>query len=169
MDFPTLLTHSLTYGAILSVLLIFTFLALFLISPASWVHDYPPDIKAAFGEMDARSRQWQRIAVIPTLLIMFGVPIWSVVRLADIGGPALTFWDVALSVFIVATTFNLVDLVILDWLVFVTWQPKRIVLPGTEGLAGYKDYGFHLKASLKGQVGIFVVSLVFAAVTVLII
>lgn len=42
----------------------------------------------------------------------------------------------------------LFDLLVMDWLFFVTLQPKRIILPGTEGAAGYKDYGFHLKVSL---------------------
>jgi hypothetical protein len=169
MDFPTLLTHSLAFGAIFSLLLGATFISLLLISPTSWVDDYPPDIRARFGEMSPRAKKWRAIAVIPTLIILLGVPAWSVVRLVDLAGPTLTFWDVALSVFIVATTFNVIDLLILDCLIFVTWQPKWIVLPGTEGMAGYKDYGFHLKGSLKGQVGIIVVSLVFAAVTVLIV
>lgn len=167
MDFPTLLTHSLTFGAILSTLLTALFLALFLISPASWVNDYPPDIREKFGEMDAAARRWRSIAAIPTLVIMLGVPIWSVTRLVALAGPGVAFWQVAFSVFIVATTFNLIDLVILDWLIFVTWQPRRIVLPGTEGMAGYKDFRFHLEASLKGQIGIVAVSLVFAGVTML--
>jgi hypothetical protein len=94
---------------------------------------------------------------------MVGVTGWSVIRLAEIAGPALNFWHIALSVFIIWTVFNVVDLLILDWLFFVTLQPNGIVLPGTEGMAGYKDYGFHLRGSLKGQVGIAIVSLIFAA------
>ncbi len=167
MTFPTLITHSLTYGAILTVLLSVTFLSLFFVSPASWVGDYPPDIKARFGPMDARARKWKGIFAIPTFAIMVGVTGWSILRLGEIAGPALTFWHVALSVFIIWTVFNVVDLLILDWLVFVTLQPKGIVLPGTEGMAGYKDYGFHLRGSLKGQVGIAIVSLIFAALAML--
>ncbi len=60
--------------------------------------------------------------------------------------------------------FNLVDLVILDWLIFVTLQPKFTVLPGTEGLAGYKDYAFHFKAFLRGTVLCFLASLVIAGI-----
>jgi hypothetical protein len=94
---------------------------------------------------------------------MGGVTGWSILRLVEIAGPALNFWHIALSVFIIWTVFNVVDLLILDWLFFVTLQPKGIVLPGTEGMASYKDYGFHLRGSLKGQVGIAIVSLIFAA------
>ena len=42
------------------------------------------------------------------------------------------------------------DLVILDWLIFVTIQPSFIVIPGTEGMAGYKDYWFHFEVSFLG-------------------
>ena len=43
--------------------------------------------------------------------------------------------------------FNLVDLILLDWLLFTYIQPRFVVLPGTEGLAGYRDYWFHFRAS----------------------
>ena len=43
-----------------------------------------------------------------------------------------------------------VDLLILDWLIFCTITPSFAVYPGTEGFAGYKDYGFHLKAHARG-------------------
>jgi len=43
-------------------------------------------------------------------------------------------------------------LLILDWLIFVTIQPSFIVIPGTEGMAGYKDYWFHFQVSFLGWV-----------------
>ncbi|MDH3734751.1 MAG: hypothetical protein OEU54_14585 [Gemmatimonadota bacterium] len=57
------------------------------------------------------------------------------------------------------SVFNLVDLLILDWLILVRIQPGFVVLPGTEGLAGYDDYRFHGHAFLIGTTGILVVSL----------
>jgi hypothetical protein len=46
--------------------------------------------------------------------------------------------------------FALWDLFILDWLIFVTILPVFVVIPGTEGLAGYKDYWFHVEVSFLG-------------------
>jgi len=46
-------------------------------------------------------------------------------------------------------TFNLVDWLLLDW-PLVYWQPRLVVLPGTEGLAGYTDYRFHFRGFLIG-------------------
>ena len=43
----------------------------------------------------------------------------------------------------------LLDLTILDWLLFVTIIPDFVVIPGTEGLVGYDDYPFHLREHLR--------------------
>jgi hypothetical protein len=64
--------------------------------------------------------------------------------------------------------FNLVDLLVLDWLIFVTIQPRIIVLPGTEGMEGYRDYGFHFRAFLKGVAGSLIAGLIVAGVVVVI-
>jgi len=75
-----------------------------------------------------------------------------------------TFLAVFLGVFTVLLVFNVVDLLVLDWLIFVTIRPGIVVLPGTEDAEGYRDYGFHFRAFLKGVVGSFTASLVIAAV-----
>jgi hypothetical protein len=57
-----------------------------------------------------------------------------------------------------------VDLVVLDWLVFVTLQPRFVVLPGTEGMAGYRDLRFHVRGFARASVASLVIAAVFAAV-----
>ena len=52
-----------------------------------------------------------------------------------------------LHVFLLFLLVNVWDLVVLDWLFFITIQPDLVVFPGTEGLAGYRDYWFHFRAS----------------------
>ena len=46
-------------------------------------------------------------------------------------------------------TFNVLDWLVLDW-GLVYWQPRFIVLPGTEGMAGYGSYWFHFRGFLIG-------------------
>jgi hypothetical protein len=48
--------------------------------------------------------------------------------------------------------FNIFDLLVLDWFFFCTVQPRLMVLPGTEGMPGYRDYRFHFIGFLKGLV-----------------
>jgi hypothetical protein len=53
--------------------------------------------------------------------------------------------EIFLSVAGVVFLFNLVDWLILDWLIVCTITPKFMVLPGTEGMAGYKNYATHFR------------------------
>jgi hypothetical protein len=46
-------------------------------------------------------------------------------------------------------TFTILDCFVLDW-GLVYWQPRFVVLPGTEGLAGYRNYWFHFRGFLIG-------------------
>ncbi|HEX2740847.1 MAG TPA: hypothetical protein VHM69_10385, partial [Rubrobacter sp.] len=90
--------------------------------------------------------------------------VLSALRLARIGDDEV-FFAVFFGTFIMLLVFNLVDLLILDWLVFNTLRPGFVVLPGTEGARGYSDYGFHFRAFLKGVVGALVVSFIVAGAT----
>jgi hypothetical protein len=80
----------------------------------------------------------------------------------------VTFLRVFVNSAVILMMFNLVDLIVIDWLIFNTLQPRFIILPGTEGMAGYHDYGFHFRQFLKGTAGSLVVSLMIAAITTLV-
>lgn len=138
------------YGLGLSLVLGAVMVISFWLAPDMWVGDYPPDIKAKYGEMSGRAKQYR-----PLIAVLFFGAILVVVSLALINLPAPVgadtgFWDYILTAFTVLFVFNLFDLLIADWLVFVFIQPKIIILPGTEGMAGYKDYGFHFRGFLIG-------------------
>jgi hypothetical protein len=51
------------------------------------------------------------------------------------------FLEIALTAFGVVFLFNLVDWLVLDWLILCAITPKFVVLPGTAGMPGYKEYG----------------------------
>lgn len=159
------LQHGLVYGALLSVLMSALFLTGALLSPDVMLRGYPPDIKGKYGPVSEKGNRIRKRMVAPLFLILLGTPIISVIHLARVNGGELAFGAVFLSVFVTLLTFNVVDLVILDWLIFVTLQPGFVVLPGTEGMAGYKDYDFHFKAFLRGTVLCLIASLVIAGIT----
>jgi hypothetical protein len=54
--------------------------------------------------------------------------------------------------FLLLLVFNIVDLIVLDWLVFCTWTPSFLIIPGSEGSEAYKDYFYHFKASIIGTI-----------------
>ncbi len=145
-------------GAILSVLMCVAFVGLAYLNPEIWLPDYPPDIRERFGPMSGRAKK----AGVPVFLILVATLAFAAVRFARIAGGESSFLAVFLGVFTALLVFNVVDLLVLDWLIFMTMRPKIVVLPGTEGAQGYRDYGFHFRAFLKGVVGPAAASLVIA-------
>ncbi len=162
----TLFLQNLTNGLIYSLIVGSLFMLIGRINPEMWLDDYPPDIKQKFGPMSPKTNRLRLILGIPTLLFLLGFPFFVVFQYAQ--EATLTFWQVFGSLLMLYTFFNLFDLLILDWLIFNTIQPRFIILPGTEGMAGYKDYGFHFRGSLKGQVGLTLFSLIGAGVMMLV-
>ena len=165
-DLVLLLQHGVLYGAVLSVLMVLSFVGAAYLNPEIWLPDYPPDIRERFGPMSERAKRQRRLVGIPVFLLLAGVLVLSSVRLAQIGSESI-FFSVFFGTVVVLVVFSAVDLLILDWLVFVTLRPNIVVLPGTEGAEGYGDYGFHFRAFLKGLAGSSVASLLACVLTAL--
>jgi hypothetical protein len=60
--------------------------------------------------------------------------------------------------------FNLVDLLILDWLIVCWVKPSWVILPGTEHIVIPNPYVHHFKGFLMGTVGLAILGLAIAAV-----
>lgn len=63
---------------------------------------------------------------------------------------------------------SVVDLLLLDWLIFCKITPDFIVIPGTEGMETYKDFNFHIKGFFKGIVICGFFSILLALIRILI-
>jgi len=121
-------------------------------NPVSMVHDYPPDIYRKAMELglvaESQNRSSKKFLVkrmiaIALIGILFGLIVHYV-------NGANSFLAGAGYTFILWTAANWYDALVIDCLWFC--HSKRVVIPGTEGMAGYKDYLFHIKAALKGMV-----------------
>lgn len=165
MSYQKVRNHVLKDGSLLSLSLAALISLTFYINPEIWVHDYPPDIQEKFGPKSDKARRQTKLAAIPFFLLLIGLVIRSNLVLKKENGGVLPFRMAFLNTYGQFLYFWLFDLVIMDWLVFVTLQPSGIVLPGTEGAAGYDDYGFHLKAALPALPLTILPSLLIAALT----
>jgi hypothetical protein len=169
MDFALIAQHGVVYGLMLSVLFSLVLLGAVSVNVEIMLNDYPPDVKKAYGaEKNPRTRGQRRVFSLLFLAVLFGVLCYSMVDLAETTSIKLTFLPLFVLVFIELFAFNLWDLLILDWLFFVTIQPKFIFAPGTEGLAGYKDYYFHFKGFLTGIVFSLVSALALTGIALII-
>jgi cation transport ATPase len=97
------------------------------------------------------------------MALLLGAPLVSTGLVARaMAEPSFTaLWQHA---FVVVLVFNLVDLLLVDWLVLCTFTPRAFVLPGTEGMAGYKNYWRHFRGFLIGMVVSAVLATIAAAI-----
>jgi hypothetical protein len=148
-NWPLVFKTALAYGVTLSLVLTALMIVIGAIALDMFVGDYPPDIRKKYGPMSRRSARLR-----PFLTPLFFIPV-VIIPLVGLNAlraelayvafiPAFVFSAVVLLV------FNTYDLMVLDWLLFCTIQPRQMVLPGTEGMAGYRDYRFHFIGFLKG-------------------
>lgn len=163
-----LLRHALIWGSVLSLYLGIAFVGLLFVNAEMWLADYPPDIRKAFGPMGPGARAQRAWLGIPVVLMALAIVVYATVRFVETYPESSDFAGVALHTFVMLMVFNIVDLLVIDWLVFVRIRPAFVVLPGTEGLAGYDSYGFHARAFFKGTLGIAVASLVIAGIAVVV-
>lgn len=171
INLQLLFTNALAYSLALSLVLATIMLISAYIAPDMWVGDYPPDIKERFGPMSARASRLRPYVAVVFFLALLAVPLSGLFSLQSTFGhipflSALAFSSLVLLV------FNLFDLLVLDWLLFCTIQPRLMVLPGTEGMAGYRDYWFHFVGFLKGlgfcTVGGLVIASIWAVIQTLV-
>ncbi|NME98917.1 nitroreductase [Aneurinibacillus aneurinilyticus] len=151
-------------GTILS----FVFLAILLVSlyynPRIWLLDYPKDIqKVAEARTKKENRQFYVIGTI--IMSLIAVPFITSIYFE---GNEITFLKAFLHLYIVFFMVSLADLIILDWLIFCLITPNFIIIPGTKGAKGYKDYLFHFIGFLKGAVMYGIFSLFLAGLRIVV-
>jgi hypothetical protein len=138
-------------GTVMNVLLTIIVYGSIYINPLFWISDYPPDIQAAVGKVDLPISQ-QLVAGVLFLFIVVGVPLYSNAKLRRQNNGQMSFLMAFIHSSLIFFYFAVWDLLVFDWLIFVTIQPDFIVIPGTEGMAGYSDYWFHFQVSFLGWV-----------------
>lgn len=151
-------------GAILSFLASLILLVLLRYNPRLFLQDYPENIQNKVPPKTKKEKKQSLVLGIPFLLLFVVVPFLSTLGLMRQSGGEATFVQLFLHAFGVVFIFNLVDLVLLDWLLFCTITPTFMVIPGTEGSQAYKDYFYHLKASVVGTFLSFLTGLVIAGI-----
>ena len=142
---------------IIELLILFLLFTLMIVpavlkNPISMSHDYPKDIYIKAQELglvkDSQNRSskkfWiKRLIALALLGIIFGLVVYYF-------NGADSFVKGALYTYLLWAAANWYDCIVIDWIWFC--HSKRVVIPGTEGMKGYKDYKFHAIGSLKGMI-----------------
>ncbi|MDQ2904332.1 MAG: nitroreductase [Ktedonobacteraceae bacterium] len=154
-------TTILVYGIPASLLLSAIILIMELINPRLMLRSYPKDVKAAVSAATPEEKRQTLVGAVPFWFVLLGFPIAAALSVRASNQEFLLLFLSAFGVMLLA---NLVDWLILDWLIFCTITPKFVILPGTEGLAGYKNYAMHFRGFLIGTALSVIVSLIIAGI-----
>jgi hypothetical protein len=158
------LRYVLIDGAILSLLASLYLMAVLWFNPRLFLQDYPAAIQAAVPPKTEQEKRLSLLVGLPFLLLLLVAPLVSTLAFVRGSGGSVSFLSTFLHAFGVIFTFNVVDWLLLDWVVFCTLTPGFLVIPGSEGMAAYKDYFYHFRASLVGTVLSLVGGVLIAAV-----
>ena len=163
MDILQLIQLGALWGMIFGVVFSIAMLIIGRINAEMILNDYPPDIRAKYGVMSEATRKQANLMTLPLLATLGLVVALGLGQLRNISG-ALTFVETLIVSTIIFQMWNLLDLVLLDWFLLMTLKPKFMILPGTEGMAGYSDYRFHFRKFLNGIVFTFILALVVTVI-----
>ena len=161
-----ILTRVLIDGAILTVVLSAALVLMLVLNPRLALSDYPEDVKAAVPPRTRRELLLGVALSIPMLIVAVAIPLYSAWLVRTQSGAGLAY-GTAFAIFLGEYfLFYAFDLIVLDLGMFYLWTPKFLVLPGTEGMPGYKDWRPHVKAQLTtGSLIVVVLSALLAVVT----
>lgn len=151
-------------GAILSVVASLILISSLRFNPRLFLQDYPDDIQSKVPPKTEKENQQSLVVGIPFLIVLVAIPFILTLTLKHQSGEDVSFLQLFLNAFGVAFIFNLVDLLFLDWLMFCTITPKFVVITGTEGMEGYKDYSYHFRGFIIGTFLSVVAGLVVAGI-----
>ncbi|MBN2051733.1 MAG: hypothetical protein JW760_14880 [Spirochaetales bacterium] len=154
-----LFLHCLVYNA----LAVSALLPIMVKNPRYMMQDYPAEITEGLEGKTVKEKKESFLFGLPFISILFLYPL--IFSLYGKLGLHYTFFKNWMAVLVIALSFNVVDLLILDWLIFCSITPGWMVIPGTEGNPGYKNYLYHFIGFLKGCVFSVAGSIIFAAIS----
>jgi hypothetical protein len=143
-----LIEKALIHGIILSVGLCGWILIILRVNPRFEMKSYPKEILDSVDKQTKKEKIRFVSMALPVMLLVVGYILFSLVQTyqyKDISLIMLFF-----HLFISFMVWNLVDLLVMDWLLFCKINPNFMILPGTKGNPGYKNYKYHFIGFIKG-------------------
>jgi hypothetical protein len=113
---------------------------------------FPKEIREIVPPKSEKERRMSILLGVPLGLLFIGSTFASALLWRASAQGSLSFWELFAHVFCLFFVFNLVDLLILDWLIVCRFTPRWLIIPGTEHIVMPKEYLYHFKGFLMGTV-----------------
>ncbi len=151
-------------GALLSVVTSTYLLVLLRFNPRMFLRHFPKEIREIIPPRSVKEMRMSILLGVPLGLLFLGSACASALLWRASAQASLSFWELFAHVFGLFFLFNLVDLLILDWLIVCRFTPRWLIIPSTEHIVMPKQYLYHFKGFLMGTVVSVMGGLAIAAV-----
>lgn len=142
--------------SVLFVVLVLTSLAY---NPRLWIQDFPKEIQAEMEPLSSAEQIMRVLVAVLLLVVVIGIPVLSVLSVESTRGD-VTILGAFLHIWVIFMVVNLIDLLLIDWVIGVWWQPEFLLTPELRSGQQYNTYRFHLIEHLKGTLMLTVLALV---------
>ena len=143
-----MLIEALYSGFLYSILISVLVLLSFKHEPRIWLHHFPKQFQDAVPSRTKKENRLMKLWSIPItgsmLLVPLAIALWRHSVLD------FSYVDAVMYIGIIMLVFCVVDLVILDWLISICWNPKWMQIEGTESVWHYNSFKYQLYWNLKG-------------------
>ncbi|MBN2044576.1 MAG: hypothetical protein JW757_06110 [Anaerolineales bacterium] len=129
----------------------------------------PEDLISAIPQQGEAEKRRAALLKLIWLSWAVGFPVFSTFHFKALSGSLPGFLFLFLHAFLVFFSFWLVDLVFIDGIILCWVTPEWVVVPGTEGYAGYKDFGWHLRGHFGKGLLVITAAGLLAAVLVMVV
>jgi len=160
------ITKILIDGGILTFLICIYLTAVIKYNPRFALKDLPKDIQDAVPSLSKKEKRIAILLSVPFFGLLIAIPFISTQQVEALH-EGISFLSLFLHASGILFIVHVLELLIMDLLVYCTLTPKFIIIPGTEGLPGYKNYWHQIRAHLRGLPLIFILGLAIAGVVVI--
>jgi hypothetical protein len=144
--------RTLRDGALLSIVASTYLLVMLRFNPRMFLKHFPREIREIVPPRSEKERRMSILLGVPLGLLFIGSTLASALLWRASAQGSLSFWELFAHVFGLFFFFNLVDLLILDWLIVCRFTPRWLTIPGTEHIVMPKEYLYHFKGFLIGTI-----------------
>ena len=143
---------TLTHALLLCIPFTLFAVGVFWWRPRLWLHSLPPDIQRMAGPKTVAEENMTKCMLPVMLLILPGLSTVSALNAQPATGSHLTILGVVLHLGLVWFLVHAWDLLVIDAAHMKLIDPNKPPIAGTQGAAGWRDFGFHTRAFVKACV-----------------
>lgn len=156
-----LLVDALIYSG---VLIGYLLLVMVVLNPRVWgYHDYPDVVREMVPPQTSREKLLAVLVGLPWVAIALAFPIRSALSLKASLGGEIPFLLAFVCPLVLLQVANLLEVVLLDWLVVSRITPSFVIISGT-AREHYRDMSHHYRSHVRASLAMVVLSAVIGAV-----